>query len=299
MVKSPSKVWGTAIITATKAADNNYNAASDSYILTVNDQRDQSGFGFAQDAITLVYEAGATTSNVATGGKGAGAITYSIDDTSVATVDNNGQVTIKGAGTAKITATKAGDTTYNLAVDSYILTVNKAQQQDLSFAKTAITETYSAGRVIDNVATGGTGVGAISYSIDNNSVATVFDDGYIIITGAGTAKITATKAGNSNYNAVSNSYILTVHKAQQNGFSFAQESITIVYKGVATISNIATGDKGAGAITYDIDKTNVATIDANTGEVTIKNIGTATITASKEANANYHRHQNQLCAHSE
>ena len=67
----------------------------------------------------------------ASGGESTATVSYSIDGTSVATVDNNGQLTIKGAGTAIITATKGGDATYNPITINYVLTVNKANQTGL------------------------------------------------------------------------------------------------------------------------------------------------------------------------
>ena len=144
--------------------------------------------------------------------EGAGAITYSIDDTSVATVDNNGELTIKGAGTANITASKASDANYNAINNSYILTVDKANQTGFSFAQDSITTSYEEGKTIDNAATGGAGTGAISYSIDNTSVATVDNDGQVTLKSLGTATITATRAGDTNYNVISDSYLLTVNE---------------------------------------------------------------------------------------
>ena len=191
---------------------------------------EQTGFNFAQDSITTTYAENATTSNVASGGESAGAITYSIDDTSVATVDNNGQLTIKGAGTAKISATKDGDSAYNPITINYVLTVNKANQTGFNFAQASISTTYAEDAKINNEATGGEGTGAITYSIDNTSVATVNNNGQLTIKGAGTANITASKASDANYNAISNSYILTVDKADQTGFNFAQASITTGYE---------------------------------------------------------------------
>ena len=281
------KDLGTATITATKAGDANHNGATISYTLIVNGKKDQTTvLNLAKDSITLVYEAGITTSNVATGGTGTGAISYESDNTSVATVDSSGQVTIKGAGTAIITATKAGDDTYNPIEISYVLTVNKAEQPALSFSKNEITLVYAAGATTMNVATGGTGTGAISYHSDNISVATVDNKGEITIKGGGTAIITATKKGNANYKDITTSYTLTVNRAEQPALSFSKNSITIVYVAGGTTSNVATGGTGTGAISYHSDTTKVVTVDSS-GVVTMINVGTATITATKAADTNY------------
>ena len=144
-------------------------------------------------------------------------------------------------------------------------------------------------RTISNIAGGGESSGAITYSSDKeSSVATVNSSGLVTIIGAGTATITATKEGDAIYNSTTNSYVLTVLKARQTGFDFTQDVLTIEFVAGRTTSNIATGGESVGAIIiYSIDNTSVATINPNRGVVTLKSIGTATITASKAGNANY------------
>ena len=278
---------GIAIITAEKAADDRYESVTTSYVLTVN-KAEQTDFRFTQNAVTIRYVKEGIVNNPTKGGKGTGATTYSIDNTSVATVDDNGQLTIKGVGTAKITATKAEDANYNAITISYVLTVNRAQQTDFRFARGSITTVYEADKKISSTATGGVGTGVISYGIDNLSVASIdTNSGEVTIKGAGTAIITATKAADDRYESVTTSYVLTVNKAQQTGFSFAQDAISTEYGTDKKVSNGVTGGQGTGAVTYSIDNISVASIDANSGEVTIKGIGTAKITATKAADANY------------
>ena len=134
---------GTAVITATRAADNNYNQATASYILTVGDlakTNDTLAFdGVTNDAVAKTFGEGNFTL-AATGGAGTGDITYASNTEGTATVgEMSGEVTIKGAGTAIITATRAEDATYNQVTVSYILTVAKADDA-LTFA-TMVTNT--------------------------------------------------------------------------------------------------------------------------------------------------------------
>ena len=70
-------------------------------------------------APTLTAKAGEETINGLT-------YSYSSSNTSVATVDNNGAVTIIAVGTTTITATFAGNDSYNGASASYTLTVSEA-----------------------------------------------------------------------------------------------------------------------------------------------------------------------------
>lgn len=75
---------------------------------------------------------------------GDGAITYTSDNESVATVDNSGKVTIQGAGTANITATAAQTAAYAKTTVSYKLTVSPKTLSagDLEFDTTNLSKTY-------------------------------------------------------------------------------------------------------------------------------------------------------------
>jgi len=64
-----------------------------------------------------------------------------------------------------------------------------------------------------------------------------------------------------------------------------------------TYSNPASGGVGTGAVTYTSSMPSVATVDANTGRVTIVAVGDVTITASKAADANYEAAQASYSMH--
>ena len=281
------KSIGTATVTATKAADANYSTISNSYILTVNNKQDQPPLSFQQASITIDYQDGVTTSNIAQGGTGTGAISYRSDNTDIATVDNNGVVTIKSGGTVIIRATKAGDAIYNPTEASYELMVNKIAQSGFGFTQSTITLTYLTDKTTTNIPQGGQSKGAITYESSNKNVATVNDNGQVTINGAGTATITATKAEDTNYKAISSSYVLVVNKAQQTGFGFAKAVFSLAYVADGTTSNATVGEQGVGTVTYSIDNTSVATIATNTGIVTLKGVGRAKITANKAEDSNY------------
>ena len=72
----------------------------------------------------LVYY-GDTFTLSATGGSGSGAVTWSSSDENIAHVDANGLVTIKGTGSATITAEKAGGTNYDTVQATYPLNALK------------------------------------------------------------------------------------------------------------------------------------------------------------------------------
>jgi hypothetical protein len=122
-------------------------------------------------------------------------ITYSSSDLTVAT-STGSNVTIVSAGTSEITARQAGNATYAPASYVQLLTVAKADQT-ITFNvlpdKTTADADFSPG------ATASSGL-PVSYSSDNTAVATIVS-GMIHIVGSGTANITASQPGNTNFNA--------------------------------------------------------------------------------------------------
>ena len=196
---------GTAIITASKAADSNYTAASDSYSVTVA-KAAQAALSAGSDVAKTYGDAVFT--QAATGGSGTGALSYASSDTGVATVDANGAVTVVAPGTATITASKAADGNYTAASDSYTVTVAKADQASVSAGSDA-SKALGDGSYTQ-AASGGSGTGGLSYASSDTSVATVDSSGVATFVAAGSTTITATKAGDANYNGASDSYILTV-----------------------------------------------------------------------------------------
>lgn len=124
------------------------------------------------------------------------AVSYSSSNTAVATVSGT-TVTIVGAGTSTITATQAGDSNYNAATQvQRTLTVGKASQTitfDPLSSKTYGDAAFTLG------ATASSGL-AVSYTSSNTSVATV-SGSTISIVSPGSATITASQSGGTNYNA--------------------------------------------------------------------------------------------------
>ena len=139
--------------------------------------------------------------DLATGGAGTGAITYSTSNASVGRVGaTTGTVTITGAGNATITATKAADGSANSQQVSYSLTVTKASQSIT--VSNANPLAVFIGQPQTSPVTGGAGTGAFSYSSNNTAVITVdASSGVVLAVAPGSAQITVDKAGDANYNA--------------------------------------------------------------------------------------------------
>ncbi|TCU06672.1 inverse autotransporter beta domain-containing protein [Vibrio crassostreae] len=136
-------------------------------------------------------------------------------------------------------------------------------------------------------ATGGNG-GAVTYRSGNENVATVEANGEVTLVGVGSAVITATEAASANFAGQTATYTVTVTPATSGDAGFSPlnigSDVTATF-GEANFTQEATGGNG-GAVTYRSGNENVATVEAN-GEVTLVGVGSAVITATEAASANF------------
>lgn len=204
-------------------------------------------------------------------------VSYSSSNTSVATISGT-QVTIIGAGSTNITASQAGNATYNSASDVVqSLTVNKANQT-ISFSAPSAKTYGDANFGLSATASSGL---SVSYSSSNTSVAIVSGSTVTII-GAGSTTITASQAGNTNYNGASDVLqTLTVNKASQ---SISFNALSTKTYGDVNFNLSATASSGL-SVSFASSNTAVASISGST--VTINGAGSTTITASQAGNSNY------------
>ncbi len=125
----------------------------------------------------------------------------------------------------------------------------------------------------------------VSYTSSNTSVATVASDGAITLKGAGETTITASSSIETvsavNYCADEATYTITVAPSTAAGLSYSSTSVEKDY-GASNFTNTLTNSNSLTGVTYESSVTTVATVDEETGEVTIVGPGTTTITASSE-----------------
>jgi len=264
---------GNANIFASQAGNEEYNAAdSVDQVLTVNkaDQTitfgplDSKTMGDAPFELTAVASSGLDVS-------------YSSSNENVATIDGNA-VTIVGAGSTTITASQTGNKDYNAAASvDLVLTVNKADQtitfgpldsKTMGDAPFELTATASSGR-------------DISYTISDETVATIEGDTLTIV-GTGSATITASQAGDDNYNAaVPVDQLLTVNKADQ---TITFDPLATKTLGEPPFALTASSSSGL-TVNYTSSDETIAIIDGST--VTILGVGTTIITATQEGNEDF------------
>ena len=204
-------------------------------------------------------------------------IIWSSNNEAVATVDANGTVTAKSAGTAVITATSTNGKSAGCTV-----TVEKKQipvtEVRLSESTVGIVEGSTYKLTATVLPENTTDSKNVSWSSNNEAVATVDANGTVTAKSAGTAVITATSK-----NGKSASCTVTVEKKQipVTEVRLSESTVGIVegstYKLTATVLPGNTTDSKN--VSWSSSNSEVATVDAN-GTVTAKRAGTAVITAT-------------------
>ena len=182
-----------------------------------------------------------------------------------------------GGGAHSITATYSGDANYGTSTSSPLSqTVNKANQT-ITFGALAA-KTYGNADFAPG-ATANSNL-PVTYISSNTSVAMVAGSN-IHIVGAGNATITASQAGDNNYNAATSDQLLIVNKANQ----------TIIF-GALAAKTYGNADFAPGAtagsnlpVTYISSNTSVAMVSGS--NIHIVGAGNTTITASQAGSGNY------------
>ena len=205
-----------------------------------------------------------------------GTITFKSSDAGVATVDEtSGEVTIKGIGTTTITVTATAGTNYKAGSASYTLEVVNGiiDIADCDFALNPASYTYNGSARKPAV--------TVTYQGKELAAGTDYNVAYSKNVNAGTASVTVT-----GINGYTGNKVLTfkINKANPT-LKFASTAITKNDLDKPFTNKLS--KKTDGTVTYKSSNTKVATVNSKTGEVTIKGVGTTTITAAAAAGKNY------------
>lgn len=191
---------GAATITATIAADTEYDAAQGSYQVTVKLRPQSLSLADTGPIEGLVGE---TFSNIATP-SGEGEVSYHSSNESVATVDSTGEVSLVGAGAATIEVSVSAGATFEAASVSY--QIKALQQQSLVFPQSGPLHVFVGDQLANPVTA--MGAGSATYESSDESVATADELGYVTVLSAGSAEISASVAADEEYTAATASYRL-------------------------------------------------------------------------------------------
>ena len=140
--------------------------------------------------------------------KGDGSKSYASSNDKVVKVDENGTVTIVGAGKATLTVSLAECANYTKDQKEVTVTVKKINH---SLVVTKLTYEVTYGDPVFKIAANAEDTeSGIHFTSDNENVTTVSADGTVTIKNAGTAKITVSMDESQNYLAVSKEVVVTV-----------------------------------------------------------------------------------------
>jgi hypothetical protein len=264
---------GTSTITADQASNANYLAGTITATFTVNRMTTVlSNFSAPSKAVgnaPFALEPPTTNSD--------SAFTYTSSKLSVATIDGN-TVTIVGGGTSTITASQAITANYTSATITAVFRVSSLTTVLSNFT----IPTKAVGNAPFAITPPTTnGDGAFTYTSSNTAIATVAGT-TITIVGAGSVTITASQASTENYSSATITAFMIVNKGAPAITNFTMPVKEI---GMADFTIIDPSSASMGAFTYTSSDIKVATIFRNT--VSIKAIGTSTITASQAMTANH------------
>ena len=203
-----------------------------------------------------------------------------------ATFVSGGTLTATGAGAYTATAVATGNysgSNYNLQWN-----IRPANQATLTINASQI-QTYGTIQTLGT--SGGSGTGAVSYNIVNQSasgVATLRGATLTSNTGSGWVDVQATKASDNNYNATTSATLrVTFQKASQAALSLSVAS-TQTYNTSQTLG--VTGGSCGGGVSYRIVNQSSSGIASLVDSTLTANSGTGwvDVQASKDGDANYY-----------
>ena len=248
---------GNCTVTTTKAADSNYNSASSSRIVTIGSASLQNQVSLVFLSIPAGLGVGTTGNFQVSGGSGTGALTYTTTTSSICSVSGT-QVRGLATGTCTLVATKAADSSFLAATTSINLAIGKAAQASLSFSVAA---TLRPGATISLFAGGGSGTGAITFSTVTPSFCGISGTTLTALA-AGTCRVTATKASDANFQAVSADSSIVIQGLQD------QSPLVLSIPGLPTGSiNVGgfygatiSGGSGSGSVTFSTSTPSVCAL---------------------------------------
>lgn len=222
------------------------------------DTREEAGISFTEAAITKELMAGYT--GQALTNPNSLAVTFTSNNEQVATIAEDGTLTVLAVGETTITATFAGNDDYKAATVSYVLTIEDNRSDvRMAFSATAYTATMGEENAFPTLTN--PNELTVSYESSDAAVATIDPaTGAITLLAEGTTTITATFAGNNDYKAATASYTLTVYDPyvkgrEKNPYTVA-EAVDAIDNNGTTSSVYVTGivsqvdSYSSGAITY-------------------------------------------------
>ena len=211
---------GTCTVTATKATSTNYLVAS-SAATTITFARQQ------QSPLAVSTTSGDLYTGVIVsvlGGSGSGTVSSSVSSGTANCSLTSGVVSARAVGSCTLTVTKDGDTFYQPETSTFTLTFSRALPTQGSLTSPT---TGTAGSGINLSFSGGSGTGAISYTIASaGSAGCSISNGVLTAATAGKCIVTITRADDDVYASQSTNV----------EFTFAENPVVAVSTTTTTVA---------------------------------------------------------------
>lgn len=191
----------------------------------------------------------------------------------------NASVTVLAAGVCTVAADQAGDANYNPAGQvTQTFTIAKASQGVLALSGTPLS--INTGQTTALSTSGGSGSGAISFAVTG---ACTIVGTTLTGNGTGTCSVTASKAADTNYNAIaSNPISIQVGAGAQAALILTASPSVLNINGTSVLS--AVGGSGTGTLTYAVSSGPCAVVGST---LTANGVGQCQVVATKAADANF------------
>ncbi len=271
---------GTCSVTASKAADSNYNEITSAPISVVVTTATQAALTTSASPANIAFNG--TSALSTSGGSGTGAVSYAVTAGGSFCSISGSTLTGTGIGACTVTATKAADTNYNAATATVNVTVGQAAQAPLSASASPASIAFSGTSALSTG--GGSGTGAVSYAVTAGGSFCSISGSTLTGTGVGACTVTATKAADTNYNAATATVNVSVGQAAQAPLSASASPTSIILNGTSALST--SGGSGTGAVSYAVTAGG-SSCSISGSTLTGTGVGACTVTATKAADTNY------------
>jgi len=268
---------GTTTITATQSASANWLGGEVTASLTVTSL--PKILGTFTD-ITIAKDSVSTLNLIEPTSSSPGAWTFSIENTSIATLVGK-VLTPKNIGTTTITARQAASGGFGSSTLTMTLTILGATAAVGDFKDVTYTKTASSSNTLSIFAPTSSSPGAWSFSSSDPTVASITSSGNIgsiTVYKSGKTTITASQAVSGNYGATSKTMVLTVNSAPT--YSTLEDLQKVVGDIPQTI--LPPTSTSAGAWTYTSSDPEVVSITGQ--KLNFGNAGSAVITLTQAVN---------------
>jgi hypothetical protein len=287
---------GVTTIRASQDGNGSYNPAPTvEKTLTVNKVSQTITFNTLSDAslTTGTYELNATASSGLS-------VSFSSSDSTVAEVSGN-TLTLKKGGSISITANQDGNGSYEAAQDvTQSLTVidDTQQAQTITWSQSLGSRAFGVADL--NLTASSNANLPITYISSDSSIASIVNGTFLKVVGAGNATITATQAGNGQYQAASAVLkTVTVTKANQTivANSGSISNLTMDngdFEFAPALRSVKTGTTTATGLALSYASSSAAVIEVTSGGTRLKpkGDGTTTITVTQNGDSTYNAANN-------